>query len=343
MSDLIALATYTAVRSCGGPIIAIRTGRVDATEAGPIGVPKVEGTQEELKDTFTRMGFTTKEMITLTACGHTLGGVHVKQFPKVTDGLDNGAPDVNFDSTPSKFDNAIAVEFVKNTTHNPLVIGTAKFASDGKVFTADGMQTIRQLTDPSVFQAQCQILLAKMLDTVPAGVQLTEAITVYDVKPGSIQLELSDDGKLLLFAGEIRVRTSKSSVKSVSIVYYADGKKQDEITTTVAGTASGHDDAFTVSIQSSRELDHLLIMCQFYSFSEEIDAKTGIDSFTVTVTESDGSSSSYDNNGKSYGVDDTVFVQRSACSVGKADKSGNVVVEIVAAVSLLSSPSTYKH
>ncbi|KAL8961102.1 MAG: hypothetical protein Q9183_005360, partial [Haloplaca sp. 2 TL-2023] len=37
LSDIIAMSVYTAVRSCGGPIIPVKTGRVDASEAGPPG------------------------------------------------------------------------------------------------------------------------------------------------------------------------------------------------------------------------------------------------------------------------------------------------------------------
>lgn len=34
MADLIALAVHVAVRACGGPVIPLRVGRIDATEAG---------------------------------------------------------------------------------------------------------------------------------------------------------------------------------------------------------------------------------------------------------------------------------------------------------------------
>jgi Peroxidase len=39
VADLIALGVYMAVRSCSGPAVQIRAGRIDATAAGPLGVP----------------------------------------------------------------------------------------------------------------------------------------------------------------------------------------------------------------------------------------------------------------------------------------------------------------
>lgn len=256
MSDLMALATYTAVRSCGGLPIPIRTGRVDATQAGPLGVPKVDATQQTHIETFRRIGFNKEEMIKLVACGHTLGGVHPPQNPRVAEAIPSvrasGPPLVlNFDRTPGKFDNAVVVDFVKNDTINPLVLGNPTFASDQKVFTADNGTTVRKLTDEQTFQKECQAILARMLDTVPAGVKLTEPIQVYDVKPGSIALAVSKDGKSLTFSGEIRIRTNKISASTVSVVYFdRSGKKQTSITTTVAGTANGHDDSFTVRMQT---------------------------------------------------------------------------------------------
>lgn len=253
MSDLIALATYTAVRSCGGPIIPVRTGRVDAKSAGPLGVPKVFDTQDGFKKTFGRMGFTPEEMIKLTACGHTLGGVHTSSFPRIVGQLAKGGPVVHFDKSPAKFDSAVLTEFVSNTTQNPLVVGPEDTNADKKVFTIDGGKTVRSMLDAQKFQAECKVMLQRMLDTVPNGVSLTEAIEVYDVKPGSIQLSLSDDGEHLAFAGEIRVRTTdrpQSSIAKVELIYTDnDGNKGDVIATVAVGTAAGYDDSFTVCLK----------------------------------------------------------------------------------------------
>ena len=40
IADLVALGVYASVRACGGPIIPMRGGRIDATAAGSLGVPQ---------------------------------------------------------------------------------------------------------------------------------------------------------------------------------------------------------------------------------------------------------------------------------------------------------------
>ncbi len=44
-----------------------------------------------------------------------------------------------------------------------------------------------------------------MLDTVPAGVQLTDAVQPLDVKPVNVSLTLDSQGDIL-FSGYVRVR-----------------------------------------------------------------------------------------------------------------------------------------
>jgi hypothetical protein len=56
---------------------------------------------------------------------------------------------------------------------------------------------------PQVFSSTCGSLLARMLDTVPRGVQLTQVITPLPVKPSGLDLVL--DGDVLKFSGEVRV------------------------------------------------------------------------------------------------------------------------------------------
>lgn len=252
MSDLLSLAVYTAVRGCGGPSIPIRTGRKDAQAAGPLGVPKVNGTQQDFKRDFTRMGFTTQEMVKLVACGHTLGGVHSAQFPQIVANGTQPNNVQNFDRSPAVYDNAVAVDFVNNNSVNPLVVGPDSTNSDTKVYTADGGVTIRQLTDAQTYQDSCKAILQKMLETVPANNKLTEPIEVYDVKPGSLQLTVASGGKSLNFTGEIRIRTTKrpqSSIGSVAILYKTrSGEKGESIATNAIGTAAGYDESFTVRL-----------------------------------------------------------------------------------------------
>lgn len=85
MSDLMALGTVAAMRSCGNEKTAVplRAGREDATQAGPTGVPKPEEDLDSHTKNFAKQGFNVKEMIGLVACGHTIGGVHQEDFPKI--------------------------------------------------------------------------------------------------------------------------------------------------------------------------------------------------------------------------------------------------------------------
>ena len=85
MADMIALAAVTAVGACsnGTMIIPLRAGRVDATGPGPSGVPQPQDSLVSHTASFARQGFSPSEMISLVACGHTIGGVHGVDFPDI--------------------------------------------------------------------------------------------------------------------------------------------------------------------------------------------------------------------------------------------------------------------
>ena len=75
MADLVALGLVIAVGSCGGPYVPLRGGRIDATGPGPdeVGFDQYSTINQTLTG-FARVGMTKEEGITLTACGHTMGG-----------------------------------------------------------------------------------------------------------------------------------------------------------------------------------------------------------------------------------------------------------------------------
>lgn len=248
MSDLIAAGLYTAVRGFQGPIIPIRGGRIDASEAGPLGVPQKTDSKETLVQDFARLGFSVPEMIQVVACGHTLGGVHSPEFPAIVPPNTTTNDVKNFDTTSAQFDNKVAVEYVSNTSVNPLVVGPSSSASDARIFGADNGVTIGAMTEANAFQQTCAAILQKMIDIVPASVHLTEPITPYDVKPSAIQLSVVDTDTLS-FTGQIRVRTNNLQVSSVQLIYKdrTGGTSEDStISTTNLGDANGYDDTFTV-------------------------------------------------------------------------------------------------
>lgn len=87
MADLLVIGLITSVGSCsnGKVVVPFRSGRIDAAAAGPSGVPKPDETIESHTAAFKRMGLTQDEMIGLVACGHSMGGVHGKDFPEIVD------------------------------------------------------------------------------------------------------------------------------------------------------------------------------------------------------------------------------------------------------------------
>jgi hypothetical protein len=253
VSDLIALGVYASVRGCGGPAIPMRGGRVDATKAGPPGVPQPQNAIGLFETQFYRMGFNTTDMIQMTACGHTLGGVHAGDFPNIV--LPGTVPNdfQLFDNTFT-FDNQIAVRYINGPDTDPLAVGISVSSgrdSDYTVFTADNNATLETMTDATTFSSVCSSILQRMIETVdPTIVTLSPIIQPYEVKPSGLQLTLLAGGTQLTFSGDIRVRTTvrtAAQISSVQILYTdRNGASGGTISTTVSGTANGFDDTFTV-------------------------------------------------------------------------------------------------
>ncbi|KMU91256.1 WSC domain-containing protein 2 [Coccidioides immitis H538.4] len=318
MADLIALGVHTAVRSCGGPIVKVRAGRIDATSRGPVGVPQPENSQRTFINQFARTGFNISEMIALTACGHTLGGVHAQDFPQIVKPGTVQNDFQLFDLTP-EFDEKVASDFVKGVHTNPLAGALARTNtrdSDTKVFTADNNKTITALADPAAFRDTCAKMLQRMIEVVPSGVSLTVPISPYEVKPSHLQLALAGNGSTLYFSGEIRVRTTlqpASAIAKVQLLFKdrRGGTDCDSCTigTEHKGNAAGFDDKFA-----------------FYGVSASLPVDTSISSFKVQITLASGKVEVYDNNGFEYRVQDTIMLQPKQSCFSKADSAGNLTI-----------------
>jgi len=266
LADLLALAVYTAVRSCGGPIVPMRGGRRDAKVAGTSGfLPAPQNAISIFVAQFDRMGFNRTDMINLVACGHRLGGVHSSNFPEVVP-VGSAPPDdfVRFVPSAQAFDEKIATEYLAGNSTNPLVVGpaiTSSRASDSRVFGSDGNVTIRALAaDRTTFRNTCSRVLQQMIEVVPSGVVLSDVLVPYEVKPVAVQLTLLDGGASVAFSGEIRVRVTsraQSLIQSVVLVYKDRSGTcpagSCTITTAVAGTAAGFDDSFVVCFPTSSQ------------------------------------------------------------------------------------------
>ncbi|KAF2670520.1 heme peroxidase [Microthyrium microscopicum] len=254
MADIIALGVYASVRSCGGPVIPIRTGRKDAIKQTGIigGTPLPQNDIGTFVNQFHRMGFNQTEMIQLVACGHTIGVTHSNDFPEVVSNASASNAFQSLDSTRNTFDSAIAQDYLNGSTTDALSSQYAianKQASDFVVFNSDNNATITPMADPTTFQNICQSLLQRMIEVVVDPSILTDPIEVYDVKPAALQLSLMDGGDQISFTGEIRVRTTSKPIDSVQIMYWdriGIPGPNNTITTTLKGTAQGFEDQFSV-------------------------------------------------------------------------------------------------
>jgi hypothetical protein len=253
VSDLVALGVYASTRTCGGPVVPMRGGRVDATAAGPLGVPQPQNGQGTFLNQFSRMGFNASDMIKMTACGHTLGGVHAGDFPTIV-APGTVANDFQLFDNTETFDNDIATRYINGPDTDPLAVGISIASgrnADTAVFTADNNVTLQAMTDAATFNSMCADILQRMIEVVdPTIVTLSPIIQPYEVKPAGLRLTLLSGGIQLTFSGNIRVRTTVRSAAQISsvqlVVTDRNGASAGTITTSVAGTAAGFDDTFTV-------------------------------------------------------------------------------------------------
>ena len=315
MSDLIALGASLSTRVCGGPVVPVRGGRVDATSAGSPGVPQPQNAISLFINQFSRMGFTQAEMIGLVACGHTIGGVHTTEFPALVPAGTAANNESALDSTPDAFDNKVVTEYLDGTTKNPLVVGPSvalKQNADFVVFNSDRNVTMKTLASPTNFTSTCASLLQRMIDVVPSGVALSDPILPYAVKPVGLGLSLNSGGATLLLSGSIRVRTTglAQAVSGITLAYKdRSGASCASCTVSAAVQASGSglDETF-----------------DYFPISADIAVASGISSFTVTLEFADGTTKLYDNNGNAYPISDAVVLQKPQSCLLQGPGSLNV-------------------
>lgn len=306
MSDIIAMSVVAATDNCGGPKVDLYAGRVDATEAGPWGVPKPDQNITHHKEIFARQGFNTEEMITMVACGHTLGGVHHEDFPQIV-----GDPDATPGNTTQfegngsafKFDNNVVTEYLDGTTQNPLVVSHNDTQnSDKRVFGADGNKTVRALADPAVFQAKCADIFTRMINTVPSGVKLTPLVPI-DIKPYINTMALTSDGSIE-FAGQIRVRLDqpKRDFKDMQIDLVYTDRSGAAVATAIPSTPMRWKEGTSGGLHGAE--------FGFFDFSTSLDAAAGISSFKVRMTTpSTGAVTEFNNGGGGFPANDALLYQ----------------------------------
>lgn len=327
-ADLLAMSVVVANAGCGGARMPFRAGRVDALEAGPAGVPEPDTPLETTRARFAGAGFNEAEMITLVACGHTLGGVHSRNNPHIT-GLDPSPDTVTkFDSTFDSFDSRVATEYLRGNTTNPLVAGrNGTLNSDGRIFASDGNSTIEELgrTDDG-FRAACADVFTRMIDTVPAGVTLTEdPIEAVDVKP-YVDLAYGGNGSIA-FSGWVRVRTTAGTGRDT-------GDLEVHLTYTDRNNGSA-----TVDVQAALDSGGTTEglwgeTFAWYQFEASVPASTGISGFLIHLTTLSTGSTVVHRNGDRgyYPLDDALLYQSSASCVNRTSVANERTFTVTAAV-----------
>ncbi|CAI6332964.1 unnamed protein product [Periconia digitata] len=324
-ADMLALAVVGSMAVCNGYEIPFRVGRVDATEAGRKGVPEPQQDLSSHIASFAKQGFSQSEMIELVACGHSLGGVHASNFPELTSQTVQ-----HFEQSDSfeKFDNAVVTEFLDTNTTNPLVVAANDtMNSDKRIFASDGNKTMHALADATHFQERCQDVLARMIDTVPKDVVLSEPINPIDVKPYINLLALNHNGTID-FSGYIRVRygkgTDRPDVNDIAVHLSYKNRAGNAVNETIQTTRPVWSDGIGSGFNGANFV--------YFEWTAEIDADAGISGFNAFVTtKSTGDVVEHDNGGNGFPVQDTVLYQlEQSCSSYSAAEGGKL--NIVAAV-----------
>ncbi|WYZ34738.1 hypothetical protein EsH8_I_001014 [Colletotrichum jinshuiense] len=324
-ADLLAMSVVVANAGCGGAKMPFRAGRVDAVAAGPAGVPEPDTPLETTRSTFAKAGFSSSEMISLVACGHTLGGVHSRNNPHIT-GLDPSPDTVTkFDGTFDNFDKNIATEYLRGNTTNPLVVGANEtLNSDKRIFASDGNKTIADLgCTNNGFKTACADVFTRMIDTVPSTVQLTDPIEPVDIKP-YVGLALNANGSIT-FSGLVRVRTTEGAGRDTSdlAVHLTFADRNGEGAAIVPATLDAG--GVTTGLWGETFV--------WYQFEAAIGAESGIGRFFIHLTTpSTNETTVYRNDGSGYPLDDALLYQESDSCVNRTSVNNERAFTVTAAV-----------
>lgn len=247
-------------------------------------------------------------MIKMVACGHTLGGIHGKDFPEITfNDTDTNFEHFESNNSFSSFDNTVVTEYLDGSTPNLLVAGQNDTTnSDKRVFGADNNATMHALADPATFQSSCEDILGRMIDTVPSDITLTDPFTPAPIKPYITTFALANATHLTL-TGRIRIATDFDSYADQAIhLTYTPRIAQNSSTplnTTIPTTRAMWKGGTTSGI--FREL------FAWHEFSVTLPTASSITAFNVTVVRtSTGEQQTYDNAGAGgYALDDALLYQ----------------------------------
>ena len=116
---------------------------------------------------------------------------------------------ITFDITRTVFDSRVVHEYIDWNGHfgGPLVTSfNVTVRSDLRLYESDGNATMQKLYDQGDgFLDTCVDLMGRMINTVPSGVTLQDAIDAMDIKPVNVTYDFNQNENLVL-SGKIRVR-----------------------------------------------------------------------------------------------------------------------------------------
>ncbi|PVI03969.1 heme peroxidase [Periconia macrospinosa] len=319
-ADLVALGVVGSMAVCNGYQIPFRAGRIDATEAGPMGVPEPQEDLATHTAKFAKQGFSKTEMIELVACGHSLGGVHGANFPEITH--DNSTGQVShfeYGYSNEQFDNVVVHEYLASNTSNLLVAGSNDtLNSDKRIFGADNNVTMEALADSTHFQERCQDVMGRMIDTVPRDVVLSEPIKPIDIKPYINLLSLNQNGTID-FSGYIRVHyggdSGRPNASDISVFLSYKDRAGNVVNDTISAQRPRWQNGIGTGFNQ--------VNFVFFEWNTQLDPSAGISSFDVHVTtKSTGKTEVHNNVGNGYPVQDTLLYQIKQSCISISPKEG---------------------
>ena len=321
-ADVLALSLVMSVARCANMRVPLRLGRKDATEAGIKGVPEAHTDLDTTRKRFETASLSETDMITLIACGHSIGGVHSVDHPEIVSGPVSAENKASFDTTLGVLDNNVVLEYLDNSTANPLVVNPNNtLNSDKRIFAADDNKTMRKLADKAYFKSQCEAAFEKMLSLVPGDVTLTEPLEPADIRPYISSYSLKDGS--VQFSGRIRVRITPVT-----------GRDSDSLTASIIPKSRGNTTVAEIAarratFQGGTSFGYLDENFQWFEFDQTLNATEAFDSFTIRVNDD-----TYDNGGTGgYPVNaDILYQDAQSCVAWDATKQEGTLT-ITAAVS----------
>jgi hypothetical protein len=321
-ADLLALGLVMSVARCAHMRIPLRLGRKDAAEAGIKGVPEAHTDLETSRKRFETASLSETEMITLIACGHSIGGVHSVDHPEIVSGPVTAENKASFDTTLAVLDNNVVLEYLDNSTANPLVVNANNtLNSDKRIFAADDNATMRKLTDKAYFKAQCETVFEKMLSLVPGDVTLSEPLEPADVRPYIESYQLKEGS--LDFSGRIRVRVTAVT-----------GRDKNTLTASIIPASRNGATVSEIVAQPARYLEGISVgyldeEFQWFEFSQTLNSSEAFDSFTIRLNDI-----THDNGGTGgYPVNANVLYQETQSCVVYDRATNKGTLSVTAAIS----------